>query len=206
MTSMRKKLLGATTAAALAAAGVGVAQQAEVAPTREVGQYAGVTPGAGTPPRAGAVARARPAKLLTWPGFQAQPGGASRFFLQVSAPVETQVRTSAGRVEVVLKNVRGHLRNTFRPLDTRFFQTPVRRAKVERRRNDLVLVFDLRAEATPTVTSAPGEAGFHFVYVDFPAGQWVAETAPARGSSEPSESRAMIRIVDEGQDESDEDR
>lgn len=201
---MRKKLLGVTTATALAAGSVAVAQQAEVAPTREVGQYAGVTPGQGTPPRVGAVARARPAKLLTWPGFRAQPGGASRFFLQLSAPVETVTRTSAGRVEVVLKNVRGHLRNTFRPLDTRYFQTPVRRAKVERRRQDLVFVFEMRGEATPTVTTAPGEGGFHFVYVDFPAGQWAAETAPI---SPPGSSggHAVIRVVDEGDEPSDGD-
>ncbi|MCB9617267.1 MAG: hypothetical protein H6722_32955 [Sandaracinus sp.] len=162
-----------------------IAQQAEVSPTRNVGEYAGVSPGTGNaPPRAGAVARARPAKLLTWPGFQATPGGGSRFFLQVSGPVQFETRSSQGRFEVVLKNTRAHLRNTFRPLDTRFFRTPVDRAKVERRRRDLAVVFQMRADSTPNVTQGVGENGYHFVYVDFPAGNWaIPSTTPAAGAA-----------------------
>lgn len=198
---MRTRLLQALTAGtavALASAGA-IAQRAEVSPTRNVGEYAGVTPGsANPPPRVGAVARARPAKLLTWPGFQATPGGGSRFFLQVSGPVQIETRSAQGRFEVVLKNTRAHLRNTFRPLDTRFFSTPVDRAKVERRRRDLAVVFSLRAEATPTVTQAVGEGGFHFVYVDFPVGAWAtpeatspAPPAPPLPPSEDDESPPM---------------
>lgn len=175
-------VLGGGALVAIASASV-LAQRAEISPTRDVGQYAGVTPGtANPPPRVGAVARARPAKLLTWPGFQAMAGGGSRFFLQVSGPVEFESRSSEGRFELVLKNTRAHLRNTFRPLDTRFFQTPVNTAKVERRRRDLAVVFQLRGASTPNVTQGVGEGGFHFVYVDFPAGNWAtpepAPTAP----------------------------
>lgn len=166
-------VLGGSALVALASASV-LAQRAEISATRNVGEYAGVTPGTGNPPpRAGAVARARPAKLLTWPGFQATAGGGSRFFLQVSGPVQVESRGSEGRFELVLKNTRVHLRNTFRPLDTRFFSTPVNSAKVERRRRDLAVVFQLRASATPNVTQGVGEGGFHFVYVDFPPGAWV---------------------------------
>ncbi len=172
-------VLGGGALVAIASASV-LAQQAEVSPTRDVGQYAGVTPGtANPPPRVGAVERARPAKLLTWPGFQATAGGGSRFFLQVSGPVVFESRSSEGRFELVLKNTRAHLRNTFRPLDTRFFQTPVNTAKVERRRRDLAVVFQLRGASTPNVTQGVGEGGFHFVYVDFPPGNWATpEPAP----------------------------
>lgn len=182
---MRTPLLYALiagTAVALASAGA-IAQRAEVSPARHVGEYAGVTPGsANPPPRAAAVARARTSKLLTWPGFQATPDGGSRFFLQVSHEVELETRSAQGRFEVVLKNTRAHLRNTLRPLDTRFFSTPVDRAQVERRGRDLAVVFSLRGAITPTVSQAVGEGGFHFVYVDFPAGDWAT---PAPASSTP---------------------
>jgi hypothetical protein len=80
-------------------------------------------------------------------------------------------------VEVVLKNARTHLRNNRRWLETRFFNTPVRRARIERRgrrgSNDLVFVFAMRQGATPTVTTGTGENGFQFLYVDFPAGDYL---------------------------------
>ncbi len=183
------QVLTAGTAVALASVGA-VAQRAEVAPARHVGEYAGVTPGsANPPPRVAAVARARTAKLLTWPGFQVTPDGGSRFFLQVSREAQLETRSAQGRFEVVLKNTRAHLRNTLRPLDTRFFSTPVDRAQVERRGRELVVVFSLRAEVTPTVTQAVGEGGFHFVYVDFPAGEWA--------TPEPTSSTSSASPVDE---------
>jgi hypothetical protein len=187
---MQRRILHAVTGGTLVAlvSASAIAQQAEVSPSRSVGEYAGVTPGTGNPPpRAGAVVRARPAKLLTWPGFQATAGGGSRFFLQVSGPVQIETRSSQGRFELVLKNTRAHLRNTFRPLDTRFFQTPVNRAKVERRRRDLAVVFELRGEATPNVSQGVGEGGFHFVYVDFPAGQWGAAEPVATTPTPPAD-------------------
>ena len=98
-----------------------------------------------------------------------------------------QTHASQGRYEVVLERVSVHLRNTFRPLDTRFFNTPVTRAHVERRRHDLAVIFDLRGAVTPTVTQGVGEGGFQFVYVDFPGGQWVTEPATVETTSTPTD-------------------
>ena len=150
--------------------------------------YEGVSPGTGTPPAARRLERRTGARaqasILTWPGFTAQAGGGSRFFVQTTAPVTTEVRTTADRVEVIFRNTRIHLANSRRWLETRHFETPVLRARLERRGRDMVLVMHLRGAATPTVSSGAGEGGFHFVYVDFPAGVSPPLTTltPPRGS------------------------
>jgi len=166
----------------LAPAPVACVVSAQEAPAGS-GGYEGVSPGSGTPPAARRLerrtgARAR-ASILTWPGFTAQPGGGSRFFVQTTEPVRTDVRTTADRVEVIFRNTRIHLANSRRWLETRHFDTPVLRARLERRGRDMVLVMHLRGAAIPTVTTGPGEGGFHFVYIDFPAGDWLpAEPEP----------------------------
>lgn len=171
----------------LVALGHGYAQEgshAEVTPSRRVGEYAGVQGGSATPPpRARALGRAR-STLITWPGFEPRQDGSSRFFLQLSAPVATETSSSEGRFEVLVRGASTHVRNTRRWLRTQHFNTPVTKARVERRgRRDLAFVFHLRANVTPSVTSqsASGEAGqsFHYVYVDFPAGNFRPEPTPA---------------------------
>lgn len=139
--------------------------------------YEGVSPGSGSPPAARRLEgrrgpRAR-ASIITWPGFAMRAGGGSRFFVQTTQPVVTAVRTTADRVEVVFRNTAIHLANSRRWLETRHFNTPVLRARLERRGRDMVLVMHMRAAATPTISSAPGEGGFHFTYVDFGAGEWL---------------------------------
>ena len=123
------------------------------------------------PPRenaAKALAARSPVSVLTWPGFQMTANG-SRFFLQTTSAPMTENRPGEGRYEVLIKNARTHVRNTRRWLDTRFFATPVRRARIERRgRHDLAFVFELREAAVPSVTSQPGQDGYTFLCVDFP--------------------------------------
>lgn len=101
-------------------------------------------------------------------------GGGSRFFVQTTGPVRTEVRTLPGRIEVIFPSTTIHVRNSTRWLDTRFFETPVTRARLERRGRDMVLVMHMRATATPTVSSGPSEAGgFEYTYIDFEPGQFV---------------------------------
>ena len=167
--------------ASLAFFGVAVAQEgdgsAAVVPAREVGAYAGVRPGEVNPPprekAAKALASRGPISVLTWPGFQITPSG-SRFFLQTTSAPMTETKASEGRYEIILKNARTHVRNTRRWLDTRFFPTPVRRARVERRgRRDLAFVFELKGASAPSVSSGTGPDGYTYLYVDWPP-------APAR--------------------------
>jgi hypothetical protein len=159
-------------------------------PTAPAG-YPGVRPGSGNPPPAEDVARARAAhgeRLVTWPGFQMLADGRSQFFLQMSGPVRVTERRAAGRFELVLTNTSTHLRNTRRPLETRFFNTPVTRATVKRRgRKDLVVLFELRMHVTPDVRTEARDDGYQYVLVTFPAGQYVDGPAAAPASAEAGE-------------------
>jgi superfamily II DNA/RNA helicase len=76
-------------------------------------------------------------------------------------------------VVIVFPNTTIHLRNSARWLETRFFQTPVLRARLERRRREMALVLYMRSAATPQVSTdaAPGGT-FHYVYIDFPPGDY----------------------------------
>lgn len=134
------------------------------------GAYAGVTPGAegsaNLPPKAEEIPEG--ATMLTWPGFMMRKEGGSRFFVQTSGPVQTATHESDGRFELILRNTRVYLKNNFRPLETEFFPTPVTRATVQRRgKKDVAMVFELRAQATPTITQEKGKDGFNYVFVDF---------------------------------------
>jgi hypothetical protein len=115
--------------------------------------------------------RAARTTIVTWPGFQMLPGGGSRFFVQTNAAVSAQVSTSEGRVEIVFPNTAIHLGNSRRYLETAYFETPVMRAHLERRRNDMVLVMQMRANVVPQISSG-SEGTFFFTYIDFAAGQY----------------------------------
>ena len=153
--------------------------QAQAQP-HALSEYGGVVPPrGGTPPRApraGATtrrARRAPARIITWPGFQPSvSGGGSRFFVQTTQAAVTELRQSEGRVEVVFHDTTIHLANSGRWLETQFFETPVTRARLERRGRDMVLVMHLRAAVTPTVTTGTDAAGYTYTYVDFPAGHY----------------------------------
>lgn len=171
----------------------------EVREIHPPGEYNGVTPNNGArPPRARALARAAerrnrrrrrrrgPAQVVTWPGFQAQADGRSVFFLQTTGPVEYERRVSEGRVEIVLPNTRTHVRNSRRPLITRFYDTPVNLAKLERRgRRDLAFVFQMRADVAPSVRTEE-RGGYHYIYVSFPAGNYLPEGAERVTAVDPS--------------------
>jgi len=169
----------------------------EAAEGRRVGEYAGVEPGEAQPPPAvGRAARRRaraprPASILTWPGFAQLPGGGSRFFVQTTDPVMPEVSVEPGRIVLLFRNTRIHLRNSARWLETRFFDTPVVRARLERRRRDMAFVLYLRTPATPRVSTEPAPGGaFHYVYVDFPPGAH-APTAPAPAGPPPAPPREL---------------
>ncbi len=169
-------LLGASLLVRVSFASMGAEAQgtAHVQEARRVGEYAGVRPGtANPPPRQRALQRARSrGTVVTWPGFEERGGG--RFFLQTTGTISTEVQTSPGKVEVILRGARTHVRNTRRWLHTRFFNTPVRRARIERRgRRDLAFVFEMRQDVRPNVTTGPGEGGYQYLFVDFPAGDYL---------------------------------
>ncbi len=167
--------------------------RARVVAPRPLGVYAGVEAGEAQPPPAyGRVVRrqrrrrGRLRQILTWPGFAPLGDGGSRFFVQTNEPIQPEVRTENRRVVVVFPNTSIHLTNSRRWLETRFFNTPVLRARLERRRRDMALVLLLRADFTvqPRVTTevAPG-GNFHYVYIDFPPGDYAPVISTVPGTS-----------------------
>jgi len=159
-------------------------RQAPSGPPHELGVYTGVTPGtSGSPPRAEAARRTKRHIVVTWPGFQARPDGASRFFLQSTAPLVTEVLNEPGKFVLLLSDSAVHLENTRRSLDTRFFNTPVNWARIERRRtgrrrHDLALVLDMRGDITPVVTTEQGPDGYSYVFFEFPSGNFAPPPPP----------------------------
>ena len=157
------------------------------------GQYGGVTPGE-VQPRDPSSKPARPRRppprgTLTWIGFTAKDGGAEVFFQSV-APFEVSQRLEGGALIVHLGLTRlGH--NTWRQIDTRFFDNPlsgmvaravgaVRATKARPAHGagiDVRIAFknpkDAREATVRTTTEADGMS---YVYLTFSEG---AEARPA---------------------------
>lgn len=129
--------------------------------------YEGVTPGAkNPPPKAESIGKG--AVMVTWPGFQMLTNGGSRFFVQITEPVKVVTKKTPTQFVLTLRNTRVHLKNNWRPLETEFFDTPVKRAEVKRSgKRDLKMVFELREDVTPTVTEERHKDGYFYVFVDF---------------------------------------
>lgn len=146
------------------------------------GTYVGVAPGGDQLP-------ALPAKpgegkaAITWPGFQMRPDGTSRFFIQSTRPLVVSSEFRANRVVIDLAKAELVGDNTALPLETRYFNTPVTRATVVRNAKGTQLVLDMRADVQPRITSEQAKSGFYFLYLDFPAGQYLAATEAAKPKS-----------------------
>jgi len=177
-------------------------------PPHKEGQYGGVTPGE-TQPREPPAKPARPRRpppkgTLTWIGFEAKDGGAEVFFQSV-APFELSQRVQGATLVVHLSLPRlGH--NTWRQVDTRFFDNPLssivaravgaaratkdrpaRAAGIEAR-----IAFknakDAREAAVRTATEADG---MYYAYLMFPEGTGApAAAAPTVQEPEPDDQPA----------------
>lgn len=158
--------------------GTAVAQIAPNAPHRE-GEYGGVTPGETTRPEPGA--KPRPKRMpsrgtLSWIGFEAKDGGAQVFFQSVAPFTATQrVEGATLIVSLDLQRLGG---NTWRPVDTRFFENPLSsigakatRARGAGKRIEVKIRFKNAKDAREGAMRSQVEAdGFHYVYLTFPQG------------------------------------
>lgn len=93
---------------------------AQSAPNRE-GEYGGVVPG--ETPESPKKAKRVPKGTLSWIGFEAKDGGA-QLFLQSGASFEVSQRVE-GATLIVHTNLTRLASNTWRKVDTRFFDTPL---------------------------------------------------------------------------------
>lgn len=142
------------------------------------GHYVGVKPGGKEHPAVGTAAGALPA-VVTWPGFAMRPDGGSRVFLQLTAPVDVAYETRPDRVIVDLQGARIAGSNNRNHLDTTYFNTPVLRASLRRDKGVTSLELVLRSPAQPRISNQPSASGYHFLYIDFPPGDYKVPEAPA---------------------------
>jgi hypothetical protein len=170
---------------------------ADNAPHKE-GEYGGVTPGEAqprdTPVKPGKAKRPPQKGTLTWIGFEAKDGGAQVFFQSV-APFDLSQRVDGAQLIVQLRlNRLGH--NTWRQIDTRFFDNPLagvvakpvgaargskahpgHAAGIEAR----IAFKNPRDAKEATVRTATEADGLYYAYLSFPEGTG----GPAAAASAP---------------------
>jgi hypothetical protein len=120
---MRVKLANAVVAVSL----VATPAAADVRGPHREGEYGGVHPGQANPPDKNtkpSKPKRPPAKgTLTWIGFEAKDGGAQLFFQSI-APFDIKQHVEGGTLVVHLSLTRLGP-NTWRQIDTRFFDNPL---------------------------------------------------------------------------------
>ena len=179
------------------------AAHADKGPHKE-GQYGGVSPGE-TQPAEPAAKPARPKRppprgTLTWIGFEAKDGGAEVFFQSV-APFELSQRVEGASLVVRLNLSRlGH--NTWRQVDTRFFDNPLSgivakavgaaRATKDHKAHaagiEARIAFKSAKDAKEaTVRTATEADGMYYAYLSFPEGTEVKATAGSAPVLEPDD-------------------
>ena len=118
-----------------------------------------------------------PKGTLAWVGFEAKNGG-STVFLQSVAPFEVGQHVEKGVLVVSLAGLTRLGQNTWRPIDTRFFETPLSRIVAARhgRGLEVRIAFknakDAKEGALRTATEADG---MYYAYLDFAGGAPAAE-------------------------------
>ena len=137
--------------------------------------YVGVVPGSDVLPDNLAAAPGG-AALVTWPGFQMLPGGGSRVFIQTSIEVKPDLRREGNTLYLTLTSFALPKGNARLPLDTSFFNTPVKTVRAKAKKDAVVVEVDLRnGGASPSLRNERASTGYFFVYLDFPAGNYASK-------------------------------
>jgi hypothetical protein len=155
------------------------------------GVYTGVKPGGDEAPAVPVKAGVTPA-TVTWPGFQMRPDGSSRVFLQTSVAVASSgnLQPRSFLVDLGDAPIAGDTNRL--PLLTQHFNTPVTRVELKRANKRTTLVITLRADVQPQVSSEQAKSGFFFLYVDFPAGNYLGGVpAPSGAMPHPTDGAAL---------------
>lgn len=135
--------------------------------------YEGVVPGSDVIPDSIAAAPGQ-GSLVTWPGFQMLANGGSRVFVQTTTEVTPELKRDAGdNWQLVLPGMSLPEGNARLPLDTHFFNTPIRNVRALSRGDDVVVVLDMRAKLKPNVRTERAANGYFFTYLEFPAGSFL---------------------------------
>jgi hypothetical protein len=134
--------------------------------------YSGVAPGSNVVPD-GIATQPGGAALVTWPGFQMLADGGSRVFIQTSVEVKAELKREGNSWTVLLPGVSLPPGNARLPLDTSFFNTPVKSVRAKLHKPAGVLVqLDMRSQVAPTLHTERASTGYFFVSLDFPPGSY----------------------------------
>lgn len=146
---------------------------ADNAPHKE-GEYGGVIPGQkDTSTRPAKPKRPPPKGTLTWIGFEAKEGGA-QLFLQSVAPFQVNQKV-VGATVVATLDLSKLASNTWRRIDTRFFDNPLSGIVAQRGRRgrsiEVRIAFKNSKDAREgTIRTATEADGMYYAYLTFPEG------------------------------------
>ncbi|MBX3188726.1 MAG: hypothetical protein KF819_17040 [Labilithrix sp.] len=112
----------------------------------------------------------------TFPGFEQLPDGGSRLFVQLTQQVPVEQRNAPGAVTFVLKGAHVRTFNDTNALVTVHFNTPVSRARLVPKGNDLLFIVDLRAASPATFKFQDNQDKTATLMIDFGKGDFAAST------------------------------
>lgn len=145
------------------------------------GEYGGVQPGQAKKPEPNKKPKKPPPKgTLSWIGFESKDGS-SDVFLQSVAAFEVSQKVEGGVLVVTLNGLTKLGHNTWRPIDTRFFDTSVARvtAKKKGKAIEVRIAFkNAKDAAQGSVRTATEPDGLYYVYLSFAGGSSAAEPTP----------------------------
>jgi hypothetical protein len=136
------------------------------------GEYGGVQPGEGKKPDSKKAKKPPPKGTLSWIGFDTKDGGSQVFFQSVAA-FEVSQRIDKGTVVVTLSGLTKLGHNTWRPIDTRFFETPIARITAKKKGKSVevrVAFKNGKQAAQGSVRTATEADGMYYAYVTFAGG------------------------------------
>jgi hypothetical protein len=141
------------------------------------GDYGGVQPGEAKKPEPSKKPKKPPPKgTLSWIGFETKDSSSDVFFQSVAA-FEVSQRIDKGTLVVTLSGLSKLGHNTWRPIDTRFFDTPLSRitAKKKGKGIEVRIAFKDAKEATQgSVKTATEADGMYYAYLSFAGGSSTA--------------------------------
>lgn len=113
-------------------------------------------------------------------GFRVLPDGSSRVYVDLSGRVQVSKREGENELVYTLKGARLSSANNKNALLTAHFSTPVVKARLVPASDDIELVIDLRAKASPSHRVLRREGESTQLQIDFPA---EGESAPSDDAS-----------------------
>lgn len=108
--------------------------------------------------------------VVTWPGFTMNPDGSSVVFVQTGREPKIVHLHGRGRLVWLLEGLRLPRGNLRRPLVTHYFDTPVDRVRLEKRKRGVALILHMRRSVKPKLAVTRHDSGYFFVTLTFAAG------------------------------------